>query len=268
MSDEPFCLISIHFEEQTNCVEKVTKLEDFILVTSDFVHEKRLLQINPQCPFPNYRDSEISKLINLNVINQLHDTSCIILDGRVFSALIYLLTVNANFRNAFLLKINNPIDNFQKSVNISYVKARLVMPEKCEIGYKSLSLALKILWERIELDDAMHWLSTLGGAYSNLGEHSLSFAHRACENALRQMKIALKSDDPFVIYRCWLYVAMSLMQQGKLSSSRRIIEAVYRKFSTLDKMNHRTEDEKILKMCLGIWARLMHVWNSRKRKLA
>ena len=70
----------------------------------------------------------------------------------------------------------------------------------------------------------------------------------------------------YLIY--FQYVAMSLMQQGKLSSSRRIIEAVYRKFSTLDKMNHRTEDEKILKMCLGIWARLMHVWNSRKRKLA
>ena len=137
MSAEPFCLISIHFEEQTNCVEKVTKLEDFILVTIDFVYEKGLQQKNPQCPFPIYRDSEISKLINLNVINQLHDTSPIILDGRVFSALIYLLTVNANFRNAFLLKINNPIDNFQKSVNISYVKARLVMPEKCEIGYNS-----------------------------------------------------------------------------------------------------------------------------------
>ena len=137
MSDEPFCLISIHFEEQTNCVKKVTKLEDFILVTSDFVHEKRLLQNNPQCQVPIYRDSDISKLINLNVINELHDTYRIIFDGRVFSALIYLLTVNANFRNAFLLKINNPIDNFQKSVNISYVKARLVMPEKCEIGYKS-----------------------------------------------------------------------------------------------------------------------------------
>ena len=29
-----------------------------------------------------------------------------------------------------------------------------------------------MLWEYIELDDALHWLSTLGGAFSNLGEHS------------------------------------------------------------------------------------------------
>jgi len=262
-------VISLHVDGKTNSEEKLTRLEDVILVTSNFVHKIRLPLKDKQCPLPTYRDSEMSKVINLNVNNQLHDTCPFVtLNGRVFSALIYLLTVNDYFRNAFLSKINNSIDNFQKSVNISYIKARLVMPEKCEIGYNSLSLSLKILWERIELDDAMHWLSTLGGAYSNLGEHSLSFAHRACENALRQMKVALKSDDPFVIYRCWLYVAMSLMQQGKLSSSRRIIEAVYRKFSTLDKMNHRTEDEKILKMCLGIWARLMHVWNSRKRKLA
>ncbi len=36
-------------------------------------------------------------------------------------------------------------------------------------------LAQRILWEQIELEDALHWLSTLGGAYSNLGDHSLTF---------------------------------------------------------------------------------------------
>ena len=36
------------------------------------------------------------------------------------------------------------------------------------------------LWEAIELEDALHWLSTLGGAYSNLGEHSEEFvSHRS-----------------------------------------------------------------------------------------
>ena len=34
---------------------------------------------------------------------------------------------------------------------------------------------LKLLWQEIEMEDAMHWLSTMGGAYSNLGEHSSSF---------------------------------------------------------------------------------------------
>ncbi len=32
-----------------------------------------------------------------------------------------------------------------------------------------------LLWRQVELEDALHWLSTLGGAYSNLGEHSTTF---------------------------------------------------------------------------------------------
>ena len=31
------------------------------------------------------------------------------------------------------------------------------------------------LWEAIEREDALHWLSTLGGAFSNLGENNLEF---------------------------------------------------------------------------------------------
>ena len=117
MSAEPFCLISFHIEEQTISEEKVTKLEDVILVTGNFVHEISLPQKDPLCPFPICRDSRIFKDINLNVINQLHDTYPLMtLNGRVFSAFVYLLTVNDNYRNAFLSKINNPIDNSQKSV--------------------------------------------------------------------------------------------------------------------------------------------------------
>merc|ERR1711997_835528 len=91
----------------------------------------------------------------------------------------------------------------------------------------------------------MHWLSTLGGAYSNLGEHSLAFAHQACDNAFRQMKIAVRSQDPFNIDRCWLYVAMSLMQQGELKKSRKIIEHIYRKTPKNKLIERRTEDEKL-----------------------
>ena len=38
------------------------------------------------------------------------------------------------------------------------------------------------LWAQIELEDALHWLSTLGGAYSNLGDHSLDFVSSKAEN--------------------------------------------------------------------------------------
>ena len=59
---------------------------------------------------------------------------------------------------------------------------------------------------------------------------------------------------------------MSSMQQGSLSKSRRIIETTYRKFSCHNVLDRRKEDEKIENMCLGIWARLQHVWNSRLKR--
>ena len=100
-----------------------------------------------------------------------------------------------------------------------------------------------LLWRAIEFEDALHWLSTLGGAFSNLGEGSYNFvseenclailsrsivrsfdvhviflqALRAGENALSQMRLVLNFSygqrNPAVIAKCWLFVAMSLMQQ-------------------------------------------------------
>ena len=39
---------------------------------------------------------------------------------------------------------------------------------RCDIVHRKL-------WESIEREDALHWLSTLGGAFSNLGEHNVTF---------------------------------------------------------------------------------------------
>ena len=52
-----------------------------------------------------------------------------------------------------------------------------------------------------EQDDALHWLSTLGGAFSNLGEHSQQFARRAGANAFKQMLVAADSGDMTVVAR-------------------------------------------------------------------
>lgn len=136
------------------------------------------------------------------------------------------------------------------------VKEPLVAP----IDYCSCHMVSKLLWEQVEMEDALHWLSTLGGAYSNLGEHSLSFAVRAGDNAFRQMRIALKSSDPSVIFRCWLFVAMSLMQLGDLQQSKRILQNVH---SAVGK-KILPDDKTVLTMCLGIWARLQYAWARKK----
>ena len=36
-------------------------------------------------------------------------------------------------------------------------------------------------------------------------------AHQACDNAFRQMKIAVRSQDPFNIDRCWLVSIMLIV---------------------------------------------------------
>jgi hypothetical protein len=41
-------------------------------------------------------------------------------------------------------------------------------------------LVSRKLWEAIEREDAIHWLSTLGGAFSNLGEHNVAFVSVVC----------------------------------------------------------------------------------------
>ena len=78
-------------------------------------------------------------------------------------------------------------------------------------------------------------------------------AVKAGFNAMKQMKVALRSRDPFVLYKCWLFVAMSLMQQGKLKRSRGIIQQVH------DQV--KDKDATLSCMCKGIWARLKYVWN-------
>ena len=84
-------------------------------------------------------------------------------------------------------------------------------------------------------------------------------AVRAGHNALKQMKIALRSEDPSVLCKCWLFVAMSYMQQRKLKRSRLIIRSVY------DYVKCQRDDKNLRSMCKGIWARLQYAW-ARARK--
>ena len=79
-------------------------------------------------------------------------------------------------------------------------------------------------------------------------------AQRAGDNAFRQMKIALRSSDPYVLNKCWLFVAMSLMQQGQLKRSKHIIYHIHNSV--------KEHDEVLSRMCKGIWARLQYTWKN------
>lgn len=133
------------------------------------------------------------------------------------------------------------------------------------MDYTGCHMAQTVILETIELEDALHWLSTLGGAFSNLGEHNQQFAVRAGTNARKQLVVAMRCGDQSVVIKCWLFIGQSLLQQGQFSEASRVLRMVWR-------VCHRpplallSSTTKLLNMCRGIWARLRHERTKGKRE--
>merc|ERR1719431_2453455 len=90
----------------------------------------------------------------------------------------------------------------------------LTAPAPHPLDYQGGSLAQGVLLRAVESEDALHWLSTLGGAYSNLGEGSLDRARQAGRNAMRQLAVVGRDGDVTMAMKCWLFIGQSLVQQG------------------------------------------------------
>ena len=123
------------------------------------------------------------------------------------------------------------------------------------LDYGGCSMSSIVLWNRIEQEDALHWLSTLGGAFSNLGESRPEFAVKAGRNAGKQMLVGLSSGDPSLVARCQLFIAHSQIQLGNLKTAGRMVKAVWR-FCHSPPMVNLAISSKLANMCQGIWARL------------
>lgn len=118
------------------------------------------------------------------------------------------------------------------------------------------------MWELIEADHMFSWLSTLGGAFSALGDYYEDRAAIAGKISIQQMRLANRLGDPCLISRCYLFFSISLMQRKKLKLAQFIIRKQY-EFAL---QNH---DYRLWKMCLGIWSKLQytHMINRKKRRL-
>lgn len=99
----------------------------------------------------------------------------------------------------------------------------------------------------------MSWLSTLGGAFSSLGNDVLKFAHIAEKISTHQLKLALMIGDPIIISRCKLYYCIALIQKGQLKKAKRIIKKEY-DFALTQIEN----DHKLYKMSVGIYNMLKY----------
>lgn len=115
--------------------------------------------------------------------------------------------------------------------------------------------------EKCELDYALSWLSTLGGAFSALGDYSLNCAEIAGKISRHQLNLALRLKDPMIVNRCKLYYSLSLIQRGRFKLARLIIENEYHKAK-----GKIIIDTRLIKMCLGIWSKLQYEYQLTKQR--
>ena len=151
--------------------------------------------------------------------------------------------------------VNYWTNNLQENTHI-FLYPCLQTPQFLDI--KSCSLATLLLWQVIEQEDALHWLSTLGGAFSNLGESNLQFAERAGRNAFKQMLVGTRSGDLSVVSKCRLFVAHADLQLGRLRSAARLVRSVWR-LCHQQPLANLAITSKLITMCQGVWSRVKWV---------
>ena len=125
------------------------------------------------------------------------------------------------------------------------------------LDYTSSALTAATLWRAIELEDALHWLSTLGGAFSNLGESSAVFAERAGRNAFKQLVVGSQCGDLSVVAKCQLFLAHSELQLGLLRSAAHRVRWVWR-LCHAPPLCGLAITAKLVTMCRGVWARVTY----------
>lgn len=107
--------------------------------------------------------------------------------------------------------------------------------------------------EKCELENALSWLSTLGGAFSALGDYFVNSALVAGKISYHQLVLAMRMGDPTIASRCKLYFSLSLIQRRKFKLARKIIEKEFEECK-----NAVILDTRLVKMCLGIWSKLQY----------
>ncbi|XP_023019381.1 uncharacterized protein F58A4.6 [Leptinotarsa decemlineata] len=137
----------------------------------------------------------------------------------------------------------------------------VLQPTKYDlIDYNWNERIYQMVREKCELDNALSWLSTLGGAFSALGDYFPNCAHTAGKISFHQLYLALRLGDPNIVSRCQLYFSLSLIQQKRYKTARRIISKEYQ-----NAKNATIVDNRLLNMCKGIWSKMQYEYNLYKR---
>lgn len=77
------------------------------------------------------------------------------------------------------------------------------------------------------------------------------------------MRIALKLGDPILLSKCKLFLALSLMQRGRITLPKRIIKEQYNYAKNLPE---NSKDIRLENMCKGAWVKLQFIHKANSRE--
>ncbi|CAJ0942260.1 unnamed protein product, partial [Mesorhabditis belari] len=106
-----------------------------------------------------------------------------------------------------------------------------------------------VFLKQLELERILWNLSTLGGAFSAMGDYDLKFADTAISVSMIQLRLAKEFGDPVLIARCHLYVALALAQQGLFKEAYRIVRIQAR-------YSQELQSHLLFSCCQGVWAKI------------
>ncbi|KAH8320153.1 hypothetical protein KR074_003739 [Drosophila pseudoananassae] len=181
-------------------------------------------------------------------------------NGKTLRRLVIQLdAINGNYYLWEILQQSALADRLKRVHGVQLVWLQFHPPERDTIDYKWADMLAHTLWEHIEVEHLMSWLSTLGGGFSALGEQFGKCAETAGKISLQQLKIGMRLGDPFLQARCKLYYSISLIQRGHLRSAKHLIRQQYA-FAR----QHVEADGRLVRMCQGIWLRLQYEYEQRR----
>ncbi|XP_075983888.1 uncharacterized protein F58A4.6 [Anticarsia gemmatalis] len=213
-------------------------------------------------------DEECYKSIGLKI----GDCCEIQVDDVIPASRLLKLRTNAFFLQLFVRECMNS-DVYRKNVvshlnelsgypidGTVFFKLILEPPDTEIIDYAWNERILRLVWTRVEIENAFSWLSTLGGAYSALGDYFEHCAEEAGRISIRQYKLSQMLGDDSLAARSRLYSALSQAQKGNLHISRNIVRKVA-------DFARETHDKRLLRMCQGVWAKLKYLRSLKKNSL-
>ncbi|XP_001601679.2 uncharacterized protein LOC100117440 [Nasonia vitripennis] len=238
-------------------IYKKAFIYDDLLVESGFVYDYKRDYMKEQIKLQE-------STIDDNLVQQKINFQPISLRKRGLNAyLVSVYTYTMHWSNVYrksavdlllrFVKANATVLNTTNFV----ILIKLRTPKYQYLDYGWNERITQMVMERHEIDHAMSWLSTLGGAFSALGDQFNHCAQVAGKISVQQFRLSVRLGDPQLVARCKLYAALSLLQQGYLKVTKHMVRDIY-KFAITDK------DTRLQKMCQGVWAKLTYCYSQRR----